>query len=92
MGIFSDFSEFGAAVGTEIGTSGVKSLRIVSTALRTRPATSNGSISTGTGQKMNCRAARPSLTDFFHLALRRCSYARGQRPACVAELIALHYR
>ena len=67
---------------------GLKSRRIVSTALRRRPATSNGSMSTRTGQRKSCRAARPSLTDFCHSALRRCSYARGQRIACVAELIA----
>jgi hypothetical protein len=46
MRIFSDFSEFKAAVGTELErANGLRSLRIVSTSLRRLPATSNGSTS-----------------------------------------------
>jgi hypothetical protein len=63
MHIFSDFSEFKAAVGSEIGASEwieVTQERIslfASASLRRPPATINGSISTRSGRKRNFRAA-----------------------------------
>ena len=58
MRIFSEFSEFKAAVGTEIGAS--EWIEITQERINLfarRPATSNGSMSTRTGRRKSFRVA-----------------------------------
>ena len=76
MRIFSDFSEFKAAVGTEIGTS--EWVEITQDRInRFAEATCDEQwIHIDQDRAKNeLRAARPSLTDFYRSALRRCSFA-----------------
>jgi hypothetical protein len=73
---FSDFSEFKAAVGTEIGASEwVEITQDRINRLPRLPAMNNGSMSTTTGRKMSCQVARPSPTVSCPSAWRRCSFA-----------------
>ena len=64
MHIFSDFNEFKAAVGTELGVSewiDVTEERI--NLLRRRPATTSGSTSTRSRRKRGLEVASPLPTD-----------------------------